>query len=193
MSLLSVRGDERYLRNMPVVGVTPSLYGFNNLGGILNPYLNRYGPNMPFGVNEIQFYSPFTGQAGPSFRPGNILNDMRRGFENNPFYNVVSVQFPNLVSEPVIKTLVYNNDKINLGVIGTADDLNTLKQILDNYYAGHGLPASLDVVSSPSAPTAAAATAPAAPATTAPVAPATPATTAPAATVIPPPVVPKSP
>lgn len=170
MSLLSVRGDERYLRNMPVVGVTPSLYGFNNLGSILNPYLNRYGPNMPFGVNEIQFYSPFSGQVGPSFRPGNILNDMRRGFENNPFYNVVSVQFPNLVSEPVIKTLRYDNGKINLGVIGTADDLNTLKQILDNYYAGHGLPASTDAVASPSAP---------------PVVAAKPAST----TVIPPPIV----
>ena len=152
MSLLSVRGDERYLRNMPVVGVTPSIYGFNNLGSILNPYLNRYGPNMPFGTNEIQFYSPFTGQVGPSFRPGNILNDMRKGFENNPFYNVVSVQFPNLVSEPVVKTLRYDNGQINLGVIGTANDLNTLKQILDNYYAGRGLPASTDVVASPSAP-----------------------------------------
>jgi hypothetical protein len=155
MSLLSVRGNERYLRNMPVVGVTPSMYGFNNLGSVFNPYLNRYGQlgqNMPFGANEIQFYSPSTGQLGPSFRPGNILNDMRRGFENNPFYNVVSVQFPNLLSEPIVKTLRYENGKINLGVIGTTDDLNTLKKILDDYYAKQGLAGSTDSVASPSAP-----------------------------------------
>ncbi len=146
MPLLSVRGNERYLNSMPVVGVTPSIYGFNNLGSILNPYLNS------FGVNEIQFYSPYTGQVGPSFKPGNILNDMRKGFENNPFYNVVSVQFPNLASEPIVKTLRYDNGIINLGVIGTVDDLNTLKIILDNHFSKRGVSPSSDVVASPSAP-----------------------------------------
>ncbi len=148
MPLLSVRGNERYLKNMPVVGVTPSIYGFNNLGAVLNPYLNS------FGANEIQFYSPFTGKVGPSFRPGNIFNDMRRGFENNPFYNVVSVQFPNLATEPAIKTLRYDNGKINLGVVGTETDLNVLKKILDDYYTRMGLAASADPVASPSAPVA---------------------------------------
>ena len=146
MSLLSVRGDERFLRNMPVRGILPSIYGFNNLGSILNPLLN------PYGANEIQFYSPFTGQAGPSFKPGNILNDMRRGFENNPFYNVVSTQFPNLATEPVIKTLRYDNGKLNIGVVGTVTDLNVLKKILDDHFERQGLAASTDPVASPSAP-----------------------------------------
>jgi hypothetical protein len=137
---------------MPVVGMTPSIYGFNNLNSVLNPYMNQFSPNMPFGANEIQFYSPSTGQLGPSFKPGNILNDMRRGFENNPFYNVVSTQFPNLSTEPVVKTLRYDNGKINLGVIGTVDDLNILKKILDDHYARHGLAASTDSIASPSAP-----------------------------------------
>ncbi len=183
MSYLSVRGDERFLRNMPVVGVTPSIYGFNNLGGILNPYLNRYGPNMPFGVNEIQFYSPFSGQVGPSFRPGNILNDMRKGFENNPFYNVVSVQFPNLATEPAVKTLRYDNGKINIGVIGTETDLNVLKKILDDYYTRMGLAASADPVGSPSAPPVVKAPATTATTTTPPPATAT-TTTPPPATAI---------
>jgi hypothetical protein len=152
MSLLSVRGDERFLRNMPVRGILPSIYGFNNLGSILNPLLNPYGSNVPFGANEIQFYSPFTGQAGPSFKPGNILNDMRRGFENNPFYNVVSTQFPNLATEPVIKTLRYDNGKLNIGVVGTVTDLNVLKKILDDHFTRQGLAASADPVASPSAP-----------------------------------------
>jgi hypothetical protein len=175
MSLLSVRGNERFIRNMPIVGMTPSVYGFNNLGSILNPYLNQFNQLGQLGANEIQFYSPFTGQVGPSFRPGNILNDMRRGFENNPFYNVVSTQFPNLASEPVVKTLIYNNGKINIGVIGTVEDLNTLKKILDDYYAKQGLSASTDPVASPSAPT------------TAPTTAVVGATAEPVLTVIPPP------
>jgi hypothetical protein len=171
MSLLSVRGNERFLKNMPVVGMTPSIYGFNNLGSVLNPYLNQFrqtgtfGQVGPYGVNEVQFYSPFTGTVGPSFKPGNVLNDMRRGFENNPFYNVVSYQFPNLAVEPVIKTLRYNNGKINLGVIGTETDLTVLKKILDDHFTRQGLAASADPVASPTAPpTAPPAASPAAPA-----------------------------
>ena len=147
---LFVRGDERFARNMPVRGIVPSMFGFNNLNSVLNPYLN------PLGVNEVQFYSPFTGQLGPSFKPHNVINDMRRGFENNPFYNVVSYQFPNLAVEPVIKTLRYDNGKLNLGVIGTETDLTVLKKILDDYYARQGLAASADPVASPAAPPAAA-------------------------------------
>jgi hypothetical protein len=148
MSLLSVRGNERFLRNMPVVGMTPSIYGFNNLNSVLNPYMNPYG----MGVNEVQFYNPLTGQPGPSFKPGNIFNDMRRGFENNPFYNVVSTQFPNLATEAVVKTLRYDNGKINIGVIGTVNDLQILKKILDDHYAKHGLAASTDSIASPVPP-----------------------------------------
>ncbi len=186
MSLLSVRGNESFLKNMPVVGIAPSMFGFNNLSSILNPYLNQFGslrqPGslgqiVPYGVNEVQFYSPFTGAVGPSFKPHNVLNDMRRGFENNPFYNVVSNQFPNLAVEPVIKTLRYDNGKINLGVIGTETDLNVLKKILDDHFARQGLAASADPVASPAAPAAAAPPAPAPPVAAAPapvVAPAAP-------------------
>jgi hypothetical protein len=50
---LFIRGDEKYAKHFPVVGVAPNLYGFNNLQGVFSPYIN----------NNIQFYDKYTGRG----------------------------------------------------------------------------------------------------------------------------------
>jgi hypothetical protein len=116
---LFIRGDEKYAKHFPVVGVTPNLYTFNNLPGALGPY-----------VNNIQFYDKYTGRLGPSFSPGNMLTQMVDGFRSDPRYsNIYSNQ---------IRTHVYKNDTRNfeVGLIGTEDNIDITKKALDAYFSG---------------------------------------------------------
>lgn len=118
-----VRGTESFIpSNAPVIGVNPySLYRFNNLGNILNPYLNT-----PY-VNEIQMYNPITGALGPNIKPANILGDMQRSIQTDDRYR------------PIIDNQVhsrnYDNGKINIGIIGTDKDIETVKAILDKHFS----------------------------------------------------------
>lgn len=113
---LFVRGDERYIRNMPVVGMTPTMYGFNNLRGTLNPYFN-----------EVQFYNPWTGSMGPSYKPADTINNLMQGFSNNPNYNVIQ-------QNQGVNSSIYNTNNINVGLIGSSDDLLKVRQILDKHF-----------------------------------------------------------
>jgi hypothetical protein len=115
---LRVRGDERFIRNMPVVGIQPTLYGFNNLGSILTP---------PY-VNEIQMYNPITGTMGPSFKPSSILDNIRTGFQNNPNFNVIQSQVP-----AQVRSTIYSNNNLYIGLVGTDADIMIVKKILDDH------------------------------------------------------------
>lgn len=115
-----IKGDESYSRHFPVVGATPAVYGFNNLSGILNPYINPY-------VNRIQMYDGLTGRLLPSFTPGSLMNEMIDNFKSNPNY----VQY----EKQRIKTNVYNNDtkKFTVGLIGCDKDIAIARKALDEY------------------------------------------------------------
>jgi len=121
-----VRGTESFIPpNAPIVGINPinpMLYRFNNIGNILNPYMRT-----PPYVNEIQFYNPITGQLGPNISQNGILSDMSQNMQNDPRYT------------PVINNQIcskqYNNNKINVGIIGNEADLNTVISILDKHFA----------------------------------------------------------
>jgi len=130
MSML-VRGTESFIPpNAPIVGVNPMMYKFNNLGNILNPYMRSSSYVPPYGppyVNEIQFYNPYNGQLGPNISQNSILSDMSQNMYNDPRYK--------LVIDSQVHSKQYDNGKINVGIIGTENDLNTVKSILDKYYS----------------------------------------------------------
>ncbi len=111
-----IRGDELYSPHFPVVGATPSLYGFNNLPNVLGSY-----------VNKIQMYDRWTGKLLPSFTPGSLMTDMINNFKSNPNYATYEKQR--------IKTSVYNNDtkKFTVGLIGTEKDIDIARKALDEY------------------------------------------------------------
>jgi len=127
MSFFVDRKD-RYISNMPVVGVTPNVYSFNNIGSILDPYM---------GVNEVQFYNPLTGQLGPNYKTSSFLNNM---LNNQP--NILNNQ----------PTFLYNNNGINVQITGSQTDIDKVKQILDNSFKPAAPPAA-----APAAPVAPAA------------------------------------
>ncbi len=131
-----VRGTESFIpSNAPIIGVNPSLYRFNNLGGILNPFLNRYPympSHMPPYVNEIQMYNPITGALGPNIKPGNMLSDMEQSIRGDDRYKSTL--------ERQIHSRVYDNGNINVGIIGTDKDFNTVKDILDKHFAAATTP-----------------------------------------------------
>lgn len=114
---LFIRGDEKYAKHFPVVGVTPNLYTFNNFPDV-------FGSN----VNNIQFYDKYTGRLGPSFSPSTMLNQMVDSFRTDPRYaNVYQNQ---------IRTNVYHNDSKNftVGLIGTDENIAITKRALDEYF-----------------------------------------------------------
>ena len=116
---LFIRGDEKYSKHFPVVGVTPSLYTFNNLQNTLGPYVNR-----------IQFYDPLSGRMAGSFTPENIIGEMLTNLkQTNPVYAEAS--------RNQIRTSVYNNDtkKFTVGLIGNDEDIQTVRKALDAHFA----------------------------------------------------------
>jgi len=115
---LYVRGDERFIRNMPVVGMAPSIYRFNNLNRMLTPY-----------VNEVQFYNPFTGMPGPSYKPGNFMENFANGLTNNPTYSVAQQV------QPVVTSSLYTNGTYNIGLVGTQQEITTAREILDKHFS----------------------------------------------------------
>lgn len=115
---LFIRGDEKYAKHFPVVGVAPNLYGFSNLQGVFSPYVN----------NNIQFYDKYTGRLGPSFSPSTMLTQMVDSFRTDPRYaNAYQNQ---------IHTNVYHNDSKNfsIGLIGTSENIDITKKALDAYF-----------------------------------------------------------
>jgi hypothetical protein len=114
---LFIRGDEKYAKHFPVVGVAPNIYSFNNLSGALGPY-----------VNNIQFYDKYTGRLGPSFSPSTMLSQMVNSFQTDPRYASVY--------QNQIRTNVYHNDSKNfsIGLIGTSDNITITKKALDDYF-----------------------------------------------------------
>ncbi len=116
MSYMHVRGTEKFLNPyMPVVGINPSLYRFNNLSSTLAPY-----------VNEIQFYDPYSGALGPNISPNGILRDMNESLLSDSRYT------PFINSQVLSK--IYDNGKINVGLIGTNNDITLVNQILNAYF-----------------------------------------------------------
>ena len=113
---MHVRGTEKFLNPyMPVVGMQPNVYRFNNLSSTLTPY-----------VNEVQFYDPYTGALGPNISPNGILKDMNESLLSDSRYT------PFIKSQ--VHSKIYDNGKINVGLIGTNDDINLVNQILNNYF-----------------------------------------------------------
>jgi len=140
MSML-VRGTESFIPpNAPIVGVNPMMYRFNNLGNILNPYM-RSSSYVPPYVNEIQFYNPVSGQLGPNISQNSILSDMSQNMYNDTRYKPVI--------DSQIHSRQYDNGKINVGIIGTENDLNTVKSILDKYYSDNTTNTTSSVVKPP--------------------------------------------
>jgi len=118
---MHVRGTEKFLNpSMPVVGMTPSvltpsLYRINNLSSTFAPY-----------VNEVQFYDPYTGALGPNISPNGILRDMNESLLSDSRYT------PFIKSQ--VHSKIYDNGKINVGLIGTNDDINLVNQILNAHF-----------------------------------------------------------
>lgn len=94
----------KYISNMPVVGVTPNVYSFNNISSILDPYM---------GINELQFYNPLTGQLGPNYKTSSFVNNMN-----------------NTMNSSYI-TSSYNNNGISVDITGTQSDVDKVKSILN--------------------------------------------------------------
>lgn len=114
---MHVRGTEKFLNPyMPVVGMTPSFYRFNNLKSTIAPY-----------VNEVQFYDPYTGALGPNISPNGILRDMNESLLSDSRYT------PFIKSQ--VHSKIYDNGKINVGLIGTNDDINLVNQILNAHFS----------------------------------------------------------
>jgi hypothetical protein len=57
-----VTGNERYIKNMPVVGMTPQYYTLPNIATTI--------PRV-----DYQFYNPWTGSLGPAFT--NALDNVK--------------------------------------------------------------------------------------------------------------------
>jgi len=113
---MHVRGTEKFLNPyMPVVGMSPSIYRINNLSSTLAPY-----------VNEIQFYNPYTGGLGPNISPNGILKDMNESLLSDSRYT------PFITSQ--VHSKIYDNGKLNVGLIGTNDDINLVNQILNAHF-----------------------------------------------------------
>jgi hypothetical protein len=113
---MHVKGTEKFLNPyMPVVGMTPSFYRFNNLSSTIAPY-----------VNEVQFYDPYTGALGPNISPNGILRDMSESILSDSRYKP-------LVNSQVVSK-VYDNGKINVGLIGTNNDILLVNQILNAHF-----------------------------------------------------------
>lgn len=113
---MRVRGNEKFINPyMPIVGFPQNLYRFNNLATTLGPY-----------VNELQFYDPYTGKLGPNISSNSILRDMSDSIQNDSRYK------PAIDAQ--IHSTVYNNGTINIGLIGTNNDIEIVKKILDEHY-----------------------------------------------------------
>jgi len=113
---MHVRGTEKFLNPyMSVVGTTPSVYRINNLSSTLAPY-----------VNEVQFYDPYTGSLGPNISQNRILRDMNDSLLNDSRYT------PFIQSQ--VHSKIFDNGKINVGLIGTNNDINLVTQILNTYF-----------------------------------------------------------
>ncbi len=113
---MRVIGNESFINPyMPITGITPSLYRFNNLATTLRPY-----------VNEVQFYDPYTGNLGPNISANRIMSDMSDSIQNDTRYK------PMIDSQ--VHSKVYSNSVINIGLIGTNNDIEIVKKILDDHY-----------------------------------------------------------
>ena len=125
---LFIKGDESYSKHFPIVGATPTLYGFNNLQNIINPYLNRMPMyNNVNNVNRIQMYDGWSGKLLPSFTPGSLMTEMADNLRSNPNYT--------MYDKERIRSNLYNNDtkKFTIGLIGTDKDIATTRKALDEY------------------------------------------------------------
>jgi hypothetical protein len=117
---LFIKGDELYSKHFPVVGVTPTLYGFNNLPSVFGKYFNPP-------INRIQMYDGWSGKLLPSVEPATLLTEMMDNLKSNPNYAVQERQR--------IHSSLYNNDtkKFTVGLIGTEKDIEMTKKALDEY------------------------------------------------------------
>jgi len=70
-----VSGRERYLRNMPVVGMTPQYYTIPGLNSLIQPRV------------DYQFYNPWTGSLGPSFTNEPYTTNTNNLNVNTEIYN----------------------------------------------------------------------------------------------------------
>ena len=112
-----IKNNELYSKHFPVVGVTPTFYGFNNLSNMINPYINP--------VNRIQMYDGFSGKLLPSFTPESLMTEMINNFKLNPNYTAVGRQY--------IKTSLYNTTNFSIGLIGCDKDIDITRKALDLY------------------------------------------------------------
>lgn len=123
---LFIKGDEIYSKHFPVVGMSPSfgvtstlapsVYRFNNLSNVFNPYVNR-----------IQMYDGWTGKLLPNMTPSTLLTEMADNLKSNPNYSGLENQR--------IRSNLYNNDtkKFTIGLIGIEKDIETTRKALDEY------------------------------------------------------------
>lgn len=101
-----VSGKERYIKNMPVVGMTPQFYTIPGLNSIVNP------------IVDYQFYNPWTGSIGQSFtNSSNLLNTNNITNTNNLNVN----------------TQIYNKNGIYVGIVGTNEHVNKVIRCLDSH------------------------------------------------------------
>ena len=112
---LFIKGNELYSKHFPVVGMQPTLYGFNNLSGILNPYVN------------VRMYDGWSGRVLPDVAPGTLLSEMINNFKSNPTYTEYD--------KKRIRSSLYNNDtkKFTIGLIGTEADILIARKALDEH------------------------------------------------------------
>jgi len=99
-----VSGKERYLKNMPVVGMTPQFYTIPGINSLVQPRV------------DYQFYNPWTGSIGPSFtNSSNLLNTS----------NITNTNNLNVDTE------IYNRNGLFVGIVGTIEDVRKVKRCLD--------------------------------------------------------------
>jgi len=111
-----VSGNEKFIRNMPVVGMTPSLYTIPNLNTFVSPHI------------KYQFYNPWSGQLGQT-----VSTHMNQFSPINSIYgtNSISDMFTNPQGNLSVKSQVYDRNGICVGLIGSNDDILKVTNCLD--------------------------------------------------------------
>lgn len=125
-----VKGYESFIPpNAPIVGVSPTLYTLPSFGRVFNPLLRPIPyPSLPF-VNSVVPFNPITGQVGPAISATSSLQSMVDSIRSDSRYRPII--------DNAVHSKQYNNNKINIGIIGTTKDIDLVANILNAHFTAN--------------------------------------------------------
>ncbi len=113
-----VTGEDRYYKNMPVVGMT-GLNQFYTIPGLNNMMQPRV---------DYQFYNPYTGSLGPTVTNANNIG------LNNYGLNNLNINTANIKSD------IYERNGILVALVGTQGDIDKAENCLDKHLSTPAVP-----------------------------------------------------